>query len=149
MCGIAGWINLKSDLTNQKEILNSMIDRLTPRGPDASGSWISPNALIAHKRLIVVDPEGGIQPMVRRQGENTYVITYNGELYNTADLRNELESRGHEFLTSSDTEVLLVSYIEWGAKCVEHLNGIYAFGIWDEGKKRLFLGRDRFGVKPL
>ncbi|NLU26782.1 MAG: asparagine synthase (glutamine-hydrolyzing) [Hungateiclostridium thermocellum] len=149
MCGIAGWINLKSDLTNQKEILNSMIDRLTPRGPDASGSWISPNALIAHKRLIVVDPEGGIQPMVRRQGENTYVITYNGELYNTADLRNELESRGHEFLTCSDTEVLLVSYIEWGAKCVEHLNGIYAFGIWDEGKKRLFLGRDRFGVKPL
>lgn len=147
MCGIAGWINLKADLTDQKDVLNSMIDRLTPRGPDASGSWISPNALIAHKRLIVVDPEGGLQPMVRTQGENRYVITYNGELYNTADLRDELKSRGHEFFTSSDTEVLLVSYIEWGTKCVEYLNGIYAFGIWDEGKKRLFFRQGPFRCK--
>jgi len=86
--------------------------------------------------------------MVRRQGENTYVITYNGELYNTADLRNELESRGHEFLTSSDTEVLLVSYIEWGAKCVEHLNGIYAseFGMKE---KRGFSGKGQIRRKPL
>ncbi|MFZ5988202.1 MAG: asparagine synthase (glutamine-hydrolyzing) [Bacillota bacterium] len=149
MCGIAGWIDLKADLTDQKEILGNMIDKLTYRGPDASGNWISPHALIAHKRLIVVDPEGGCQPMVRQRGEHKYVITYNGELYNTADLRSELKSRGHTFYSNSDTEVLLVSYIEWGPKCVDYLNGIYAFGIWDEENQNLFLARDRFGVKPL
>lgn len=149
MCGIAGWIDLKSDLTSQEDILVAMTKKLSQRGPDAEGYWISPNALLGHRRLIVVDPEGGGQPMIRRRGDNTYVMVYNGELYNTLDLRNELQAKGHIFLSNSDTEVLLISYIEWGPGCIEHLNGIFAFGIWNKNEKSLFLGRDRFGVKPL
>ncbi|TYQ15297.1 UNVERIFIED_CONTAM: asparagine synthase (glutamine-hydrolysing) [Acetivibrio alkalicellulosi] len=149
MCGIAGWINLKENLSEKRNLLESMIEALTYRGPDASGRWISDNALIGHRRLIVVDPAGGCQPMERKMGDNRYVITYNGELYNTFDLRQELEGQGYDFKSSSDTEVLLMSYIAWGPKCVEHLNGIYAFGVWDEKERSLFLARDRFGVKPL
>ncbi|NLD47245.1 MAG: asparagine synthase (glutamine-hydrolyzing) [Clostridiaceae bacterium] len=149
MCGIAGFINLKEDLSTKKDILLNMIEKLKYRGPDASGEWTSPHALIAHKRLIVVDPEGGSQPMVKRFQSNLYVITYNGELYNTSDLRSELKSLGHYFSSNSDTEVLLESYIEWGPECVQYLNGIYAFGIWDDKKQSFFLARDRFGVKPL
>ncbi|NJD04720.1 MAG: asparagine synthase (glutamine-hydrolyzing) [Ruminiclostridium sp.] len=149
MCGIAGWINHESDLRPQSSILEAMSYQLRNRGPDASGDWISPHALISHRRLSVVDPEGGSQPMVRQWDGCTYVITYNGELYNTIDLRKDLENLGHKFYSNSDTEVLLVSYMEWGGKCVEHLNGIYAFGIWNEKDQTLFLARDRFGVKPL
>ncbi|AEV69154.1 asparagine synthase (glutamine-hydrolyzing) [Acetivibrio clariflavus] len=149
MCGIAGWINLKEDLHMKKDIMNEMIDTLVNRGPDASGTWCSNHVLLGHRRLIVVDPAGGSQPMARKYGENEYVITYNGELYNTQDLRKELEAKGHVFNSHSDTEVLLVSYIEWGPECVEHLNGIYAFGVWSEKDQSLFIARDRFGVKPL
>ncbi len=149
MCGIAGWINLKEDLHMKKEIMNEMIDTLINRGPDASGIWSSNHALLGHRRLIVVDPAGGSQPMIRKYGENEYAITYNGELYNTQDLRKKLEAKGHVFKSHSDTEVLLVSYIEWGPECVEHLNGIYAFGVWSEKDQSLFIARDRFGVKPL
>ncbi|NSW90619.1 MAG: asparagine synthase (glutamine-hydrolyzing) [Firmicutes bacterium] len=149
MCGIAGWIDLKKDLSTQQKIIEEMADTLNYRGPDASGLWISPHALIAHRRLIVIDPSGGSQPMIRQKGGYNYVITYNGELYNTADLRNVLESRGHVFFSNSDTEVLLMSYIEWGPECVQYLNGIYAFGVWSEKDQSLFLARDRFGVKPL
>lgn len=149
MCGIAGWVDLEQDLMEKKHIVEAMSQTLSPRGPDASGIWTSPHALIAHRRLIVVDPAGGGQPMVRQRDGFSFVITYNGELYNTNDLREELISKGHVFQSRSDTEVLLVSYMEWGTDCVEHLNGIYAFGIWDEKKQSLFLARDRFGVKPL
>jgi asparagine synthase (glutamine-hydrolysing) len=149
MCGITGWIDLESNLTSQYPILEAMSRTLQKRGPDASGVWFSPHALIGHRRLTVVDPAGGSQPMIRIAGGWKYVITYNGELYNTLDLRRELENRGHRFLSNSDTEVLLVSYMEWGGACVDHLNGIYAFGIWDEKNNSLFLARDRFGVKPL
>lgn len=149
MCGITGWINLRSDLKNNANVIEEMMNRLTKRGPDASGKYISTNALIGHRRLIVVDPSGGIQPMIREKGNSKYVLTYNGELYNTQDLRDELKAKGYSFLTNSDTEVLLISYIEWGTKCVEHLNGIFAFGVWDEYNKSLFLARDHFGVKPL
>ncbi len=149
MCGIAGWIDHERDLRSQSSILEAMSYQLRNRGPDASGEWMSPNALIAHRRLSVVDPEGGGQPMIRQLDGCTYVITYNGELYNTMDLRKALENRGHVFHSNSDTEVLLVSYIEWGDKCVERFNGIYAFGIWNEKERTLFLARDRFGVKPL
>lgn len=149
MCGIAGWINHKDNLHKKKEIMNQMIDTLVYRGPDASGTWTSNHALFAHRRLIVVDPDGGSQPMIRKYGENEYVITYNGELYNTLDLKKELEAKGHIFKSNSDTEVLLVSFIEWGSRCVEYFNGIYAFGIWSEKDQSLFMARDRFGVKPL
>jgi len=149
MCGITGWIDWDMDLDSQTPILEGMTQTMACRGPDAAGIWVSQHAALGHRRLIVVDPQGGAQPMARQQGERTYVISYNGELYNTADLRRELEARGHTFRSYSDTEVLLVSFIEWGADCVRHLNGIFAFGIWCESEQSLFLARDRLGVKPL
>lgn len=147
MCGIAGWIDWEVDLTQKKEILERMTQTLINRGPDAEGYWFSPQAAFGHRRLSVVDPEGGKQPMGREN--STYVITYNGELYNTPDLRVGLESHGYRFQSHSDTEVLLVSYIHWGEQCVERLNGIFAFGIWDDKQQHFFMARDRLGVKPL
>ncbi len=172
MCGIAGWIDWDADLTQQRPALAAMRDRLACRGPDAAGEWITPHAALVHRRLSVIDPEGGRQPMIRTrralplavrppagaasgrsdiqfQDEAAFVLTYNGELYNTAELRTELESRGHTFTTRCDTEVLLRGYIEWGPACVDRFNGIFAFGVWDAGAQTLFLARDRLGVKPL
>lgn len=149
MCGITGWIDWELDLTRQLPILATMTETLANRGPDATGTWLSPRAALGHRRLIVVDPIGGGQPMIRRRGDQSYVITYNGELYNTPELRRELETRGYSFISTSDTEVLLVAYMEWGPACVERLNGIFAFGIWSERNQSLFLARDRLGVKPL
>lgn len=149
MCGITGWIDLEANISSNQRIVELMADKLANRGPDASGIWASEHALIGHRRLVVVDPAGGGQPMIREFSENKYVITYNGELYNTDDLRKELILKGHYFQSTSDTEVLLLSYVEWGKSCIEHLNGIFAFGIWDDKEQSLFLGRDRFGVKPL
>lgn len=149
MCGIAGWIDLKENISDKQRIVELMAEKLANRGPDASGIWASEHVLIGHRRLVVVDPAGGSQPMIRESNGYKYIITYNGELYNTNDLRAELIQKGHFFQSTSDTEVLLLSYIEWGKSCIEHLNGIFAFGIWDEKMQSLFLGRDRFGVKPL
>lgn len=149
MCGIAGMIDLKDDITSRRDILSLMSESLKNRGPDASGSWISAHALLTHRRLAVVDPEGGVQPMFRESDGCSCVITYNGELYNGDDLKRFLTSKGYSFKSHSDTEILLVSYLEWGPRCVEYLNGIYAFGVWDEKAQSLFLARDRFGVKPL
>lgn len=149
MCGITGWIDWDADLTSQRPTIEAMARTLAARGPDDEGFWISTAAALGHRRLTVVDPVGGAQPMVRHAGEHTYVIVYNGELYNTAELRSELESRGHLFRGHSDTEVLLAAYMEWGPSAVERLNGIFAVAIWSEREQRLFLGRDRMGVKPL
>ncbi|MGE5473823.1 MAG: asparagine synthase (glutamine-hydrolyzing) [Ignavibacteriales bacterium] len=149
MCGIAGWIDWETNLKNQEEIMLKMTRLLANRGPDAEGIWASDYALIGHRRLSVVDPEGGSQPMIRESYNNKYVITYNGELYNTQELRDELILKGYKFSSNSDTEVLLFSYIEWKEECVYKLNGIYAFGIWDTKEQTLFLARDRAGVKPL
>jgi asparagine synthase (glutamine-hydrolysing) len=149
MCGITGWIDYKKDLSEQKIIMERMVSTLINRGPDAGGIYVSQNALLGHRRLAVVDIEGGKQPMTRTVGTKDFVLVYNGELYNTEDIRKELLSLGYTFRGHSDTEVLLVSYIEWGQKCVDKLNGIFAFAIWDSMDKTLFLARDRFGVKPL
>lgn len=149
MCGITGWIDWEVDLTRQGPILEAMTESLSPRGPDAAGMYLSPRAALGHRRLIVVDPIGGGQPMIRRRGESTYVLSYNGELYNTPELRRELEAHGHYFRGHSDTEVLLVAYMQWGPECVERLNGIFAFALWSEADQSLFLARDRLGVKPL
>lgn len=149
MCGIAGWIDWDKNLNKNKEILEEMGETLNPRGPDEGGSWTSPDAAFVHRRLIVIDPEGGKQPMVRHCGNRTFVLVYNGELYNTQDLRNTLENRGHVFNSNSDTEVLLVSFVEWGPECVNHLIGIFAFAVWDLQQKELFMARDHLGVKPL
>jgi asparagine synthase (glutamine-hydrolysing) len=149
MCGIAGWIDWTDDLTRQGPMIVRMADTLSHRGPDAQGQWLSPHAALAHRRLIVIDPQTGGQPMVYQEGDRTYAITYNGEIYNFRELRRELESYGHTFRTRSDTEVLLHAYVEWGEECVGHLNGIFAFGLWDEQKRQLLLARDHLGVKPL
>lgn len=126
-----------------------MTDTLAPRGPDASGTWISAHCALGHRRLSVIDPENGAQPMIRHTGDDKYVIVYNGELYNAPELRKELESRGRTLTTNCDTEVLLVAFMEWGKACVERFNGIFAFAIWDAAGQELFLARDRLGVKPL
>ncbi|MGM0369980.1 MAG: asparagine synthase (glutamine-hydrolyzing) [Bacillota bacterium] len=151
MCGITGWIDWRQDLNQPKNrnILKKMRENLQLRGPDEGGSWIDSNVALAHRRLIVIDPEGGKQPMVEQIGGNKFVISYNGELYNTAELRRDLSKLGYQFRSHSDTEVLLTAYIEWGVDVVEHLNGIYAFAIWDQNKEQLYMARDRIGVKPL
>ena len=149
MCGITGWINWERNLENEGVILARMVETLAARGPDASGMYLSPRAALGHRRLSVVDPQNGAQPMIRHKGGSSCVITYNGELYNTPELRQDLEARGYHFRTNCDTEVLLTAYIEWGPSCTERLNGIFAFAIWDEAAQILFLARDRIGVKPL
>lgn len=150
MCGIAGWVDWQKDLSKEVRVMEEMIKTLTSRGPDGEGMWLNERAVLGHRRLVVVDPEGGKQPMTRTVGNNTYVITYNGELYNTAELRTTLEERGHTFYSrNSDTEVLLTAFVEWGAACLSRLNGIFAFAVWDNSNRRLFLARDRLGVKPL
>jgi asparagine synthase (glutamine-hydrolysing) len=145
MCGIAGWVDWEEDLTHHRPMIERMNKTISRRGPDAQGCWLSPRAALAHRRLCVIDPRGGKQPMVY-QG---CTLTYNGEIYNFRELRQELQSDGHAFGTQSDTEVLLHAYAEWGEACVDHLNGIFAFGLWDEQRQRLFLARDHLGVKPL
>jgi len=149
MCGIAGWVSFEEDLTHRSSIIASMGEKLKNRGPDSWGIWLSPHCAFAQTRLIVIDPEGGVQPMIKEYGDKKYVIIYNGELYNTEEIRHELALLGYTFKGHSDTEVLLTSYIEWGTECVYKLNGIYAFAVWDEHENRLFLSRDRLGVKPL
>lgn len=149
MCGIAGWVDWQHDLTQQGSVLEEMADRIQCRGPDAGGKWLSRHCAFSHRRLIVVDPGGGGQPMIRWHGASQFVMVYNGELYNTEDLRKELTGYGHRFLGHSDTEVLLTAYVQWGTDCVRRLNGIFAFGIWDTAHRTLFMARDRMGVKPL
>jgi asparagine synthase (glutamine-hydrolysing) len=149
MCGIAGWIDWNDDLTGQGPMIEQMANKLSHRGPDAHGKWLSFHAALAHRRLKIIDPETGGQPMVYQQGERTFAISYNGEIYNFRELRRELESCGHSFRTRSDTEVLLHAYAEWGEDFIQHLNGIFAFGLWDEQKQQLLLARDQLGVKPL
>jgi asparagine synthase (glutamine-hydrolysing) len=136
-------------MTQETQSLYAMRRTLGRRGPDDEGAWVTARAGIVHRRLVVVDPAGGGQPMVRERCGRTYVITYNGELYNTDEVRSVLQAKGWDFRSHSDTEVLITSYMEWGPQCVERLNGIFAFGIWEDQSKTLFLARDRLGVKPL
>lgn len=149
MCGIAGWVDYEVNLTEKRDVLSKMKDRLIKRGPDEEGEWCTKKAGLVHRRLIVIDPEGGQQPMIRESDNNKYVMVYNGELYNTEDLRKKLITKGYNFHGHSDTEVLLFSYIEWGENCVKYLNGIFAFAVWDIKREKLFMARDRIGVKPL
>ncbi len=149
MCGITGFVNFKENIKNNISTLKAMTDTLINRGPNAEGTYISNNVMFGHRRLIVVDPEGGKQPMKKVINGKEYVIIYNGELYNTEDLRKELIKEGCTFEAYSDTEVLLVSYIKWGVDCLKRLNGIFAFAIYDENEKRVLLARDVMGVKPL
>ncbi len=145
MCAIAGMINFMY----QESVAAKMLSTMLRRGPDAVGVFTEENCTLLHSRLSVIDPDGGAQPMKLSWAGEHYTITYNGELYNTEELRDQLISLGHSFTGHSDTEVVLHAYAQWGATCLERFNGIFAFGIWESKRERLFLARDRMGVKPL
>ncbi len=143
MCAIAGILSLPA--LNIEKMLSTM----TRRGPDGSGTYRDAHCCLLHRRLAIIDLQGGRQPMALSWAGEEYVLVYNGELYNTEEIRRELLLAGHSFLGHSDTEVVLHAYAQWGEGCLEKMNGIFAFGIWETGRKRLFLARDRIGVKPL
>lgn len=149
MCGFVGFIDYKQDISKKRAILEDMNETLNKRGPDEQGYYINNHVALGHKRLIVIDPEGGKQPMIETTSFGEFVICYNGQLYNTKELRKTLEESGFTFNGYCDTEVLLKSYIFYGNDVVNHLNGIYAFAIWNSQKQELFLARDHFGIKPL
>ncbi len=149
MCGIAGFCDFTRENRGEQwaQVGQRMGDTLRRRGPDEQGLWQSGSCVLAHRRLTVIDPEGGKQPMTCPCQEGTAALCYNGELYNTDALRRQLEGLGHRFQTRSDTEVLLRACLEYGQQVGERLEGIFAFAFWRPGQ--LLLYRDRFGVKPL
>jgi len=148
MCGITGWVDYRRDLTEERDIIAAMSATMECRGPDAGGIWCARHAAIGHRRLSVIDIEGGIQPMLAGRDPDV-VLTFSGEIYNFRELRRELASYGHAFRTRSDTEVLLRAWLQWGARCVSRLNGMFAFAVWDAESQELVLVRDRMGIKPL
>ena len=145
MCAIAGILNLEAD----EQTVAAMLATMRRRGPDGKGSYRFRQACLLHTRLAIIDPTGGAQPMVLDRGNERYVICYNGELYNTEELRKELLDLGHSFYGHSDTEVLLHGYAQWKDGVLEKLNGIFAFAVLEEHTGDIFLARDRIGVKPL
>ncbi len=153
MCGIAGFCDPKTVFTENslyhKTVLSNMAQIIRHRGPDDEGFSLFDHCGLAHTRLSIIDLAGGIQPMCRRIDGYSYTIVYNGELYNTAELKTELAARGAEFSTSSDTEVILQGFLHDGPDFVKKLNGIFAFAVWDDCHGCLYLFRDSFGVKPL
>ena len=150
MCGIAGWLDRYTDLTEKRTVVENMIHSLKRRGPDQQGIFFSEekDVCLMHRRLAVIDPDGGIQPMTKEGRFGKCTVVYNGELYNTKELTDELKKEGYTFDTHSDTEVLLTAYIHWGEECADKLNGIFAFAVYDHKNKKLFAARDRIGVKP-
>jgi asparagine synthase (glutamine-hydrolysing) len=145
MCGIAGWVDYERDLTEERATALAMTRTMALRGPDDEGLWTSPRAALGHRRLAVIDIEGGVQPMT----EGPATLVYSGETYNFHELRRYLEGHGHRFRTRSDTEVVLHAYLEWGGDFADRLNGMFAFALWDARREELILGRDRMGIKPL
>lgn len=145
MCGIAGIVGLPFDQITE----NAMLETMKRRGPDATGIYQTNNCCLLHSRLAVIDLAGGGQPMQLEWAGDTYIIVYNGELYNTEEIRKTLIALGHRFITRSDTEVILHAYAQWSEQCLEWFNGIFAFAVLEKKKKKLFLARDRMGVKPL
>ena len=153
MCGFAGFSDYSDSLEDEKylwiALARRMARRISHRGPDDSGAHVSPYCALGHARLAIIDPENGKQPMTVRRDGAEFTIAYNGELYNAPELRGDLEGRGYAFETNCDTEVVLNAYLCYGEDCAEKLNGIFAFAVDDGARKRTYLCRDRFGVKPL
>lgn len=153
MCGIAGFYQPEKDYQSTRDyacrILSKMSSMLGHRGPDSSGIWLGKEGGLAHARLAIIDLIGGGQPMIKRLGDQPAAIVYNGELYNTEEVRKDLLHLGYSFETSSDTEVLLNAYLAFGPDFVKRLNGIFAFAVLDSRKRQIMLCRDRAGVKPL
>ncbi|WP_033214953.1 asparagine synthase (glutamine-hydrolyzing) [Kitasatospora phosalacinea] len=151
MCGITGWYDRDGGLERSHELVRQMTRTMECRGPDEEGMWISGPVALGHRRLSIIDLEGGKQPMVADQdGDRTLAaLTFCGEVYNYRELRTELVAHGHSFRTDSDTEVVLRAYLQWGTDFASRLNGMFAIGIWDARSQELVLVRDRMGVKPL
>jgi asparagine synthase (glutamine-hydrolysing) len=150
MCGIAGWVNLdtnKATSIDREAVLHSMCERIVHRGPNSEGLWLDDTIALGMRRLSVIDLETGDQPVFSE--DKSVIVMMNGELYNYREVRAELEKKGHKFVTRSDTEILPHLYQEYGDALVDHLNGMYAFSLWDTRKKKLIIARDRFGEKPL
>jgi len=147
MCGIAGILNTDGRPVAE-DVLKKMTDVIAHRGPDDEGVYVDGSVGLGHRRLSIIDlSSAGHQPMLSPDGR--YVISYNGEIYNFQELRKELAALGYEFRSRTDTEVLLYAYVEWGARALERLNGMFAFAVWDRRERELFLARDRYGIKPL
>jgi len=149
MCGIVGISNLSQNLSNQHEIINKMSITLEKRGPDYNKTYFEPNVILNQRKLITKNCNTQNELMKKSIGDTTFVIVYNGELYNTNKLKKELSELGYKFNSYSDTELILVAFIEWGKDCVSKLDGVFSFAIWNSKNKELFLARDRLGVKPL
>ncbi|MFE6132779.1 asparagine synthase (glutamine-hydrolyzing) [Streptomyces sp. NPDC056437] len=148
MCGVTGWIDWEADLRAHERTVRAMTGTLACRGPDAHGVWLSRQAALGHRRLSVIDVEGGAQPLTDT-ADPAAVLAYNGELYNYRELRHELGLLGHHFRTRSDTEVVLRAHLQWGSDAPRRLNGIFAYAVWDVRQRELLLVRDHLGIKPL
>jgi asparagine synthase (glutamine-hydrolysing) len=150
MCGVAGWLDFERDLTEHGGTARTMAAAMANRGPDAEAVWTDRRAALAFRRLAVIDLPGGHQPMTAEEdGTVLAVLVFNGEVYNYRELRAELINRGHVFRTASDTEVVLRAYLEWGENSAGHLDGMFAYAVWDPREEKLTLARDRVGIKPL
>lgn len=147
MCGICGFYEFKSHKPAVHRILDDMLEIIRHRGPDDSGAHFDKDVALGMRRLSIIDLDGGKQPMTNERGD--VVTVFNGEIYNFAELRRELQSRGHRFRTASDTEVIVHLYEDFGQECVQHLRGMFALAVWDAAQRKLFLARDRLGIKPL
>ena len=147
MCGIAGIFNLNTSREISIDTVKQMMSIIRHRGPDGSGLYKDNEVGLGHARLSIIDLPGGYQPMSNE--DKSIWITFNGELFNFLELRQDLIKRGHEFATHSDTEVIIHLYEEYGTKCLQHLNGQFAFAIWDKNRRELFIARDRLGIRPL
>lgn len=147
MCGIAGIFHLETAKPVDPARIRMMTDAMLHRGPDGNGCWTAPGVGLGHLRLSIIDLAGSAQPMA--SADEADVLTFNGEIYNFQEIRAELEGLGHSFRTSGDTEVILAAWRHWGVRCLERLNGMFAFAIFDQRQQRLFMARDRLGVKPL
>lgn len=147
MCGICGYIHLNGNKEASENIVKAMSAVLAPRGPDDEGYFVNGSVAMGHRRLSIIDLVTGHQPLSNHDQSKT--IVYNGEIYNFREIREAISKKGRPFLTNSDTEALLAAYEQYGEDCLKYLNGMYAFAIWDEDKKSMFLARDRFGKKPL
>lgn len=145
MCAILGWINRKESLDKNQELFKEMLELMSYRGKDNTGYYFLDNVLLGHKRLAIIDIDNGNQPMHYKE----YTIVYNGEIYNTDKLKEDLINKGYTFDTTCDTEIVLKAYCHYREKVMEKLEGIYAFAIYNNNDKTIFLGRDRFGIKPL
>ncbi|MGQ0834936.1 MAG: XrtA/PEP-CTERM system amidotransferase [Gammaproteobacteria bacterium] len=147
MCGITGIVDLLDQRPVDERVLRAMNASLSHRGPDGDGFHIEPGVGFGHRRLSIIDLEGGKQPLYNEDG--SVVVTFNGEIFNFMEIERELRHRGHVFRTRCDTEVIVHAWEEWGESCLQRFNGMFAFAVWDRRQKALFIARDRLGVKPL